>query len=43
MNVAGTSYLVSREREDIVKRIDRTGRLLYPIVFAVYSAVVWWG
>ncbi len=41
--MAGTSYLVSREREDIVKKIDRTGRLLYPIVFAAYSAIVWWG
>lgn len=41
--MAGTSYLVSREREDIVKRIDRFGRLLYPIVFALYSAIVWWG
>ena len=40
--MAGTSYLVSREREDVVRRIDRTGRLLYPLVFAAYSAIVWW-
>lgn len=41
--MAGTSYLVSRQQEAIVKRIDRAGRWLYPIVFVVYSLVVWWG
>jgi hypothetical protein len=40
--MAGTSYLVSREREDIVKKIDRAGRLIYPVVFLGYSLFVWW-
>jgi len=39
--MAGTSYLVSREREAIVKKIDRAGRLLYPVLFALYSLIVW--
>lgn len=39
--MAVTSYLVSRENVAIVKRIDRAGRLLYPVVFVVYSLVVW--
>lgn len=39
--MAGTSYLLSREREKIVRRIDRAGRLLYPVIFAVYSLIVW--
>ncbi len=41
--MAGTSYLVSREQEASVKKIDRAGRVLYPLVFAVYSLVVWLG
>jgi len=41
--MAGTSYLVSREQEAIVKKIDRSGRVLYPLVFAVYSLIVWLG
>ena len=41
--MAGSSYLVSREREDVVKKIDRAGRVLYPIVFVLYSVIVWWG
>ena len=39
--MAGTSYLVSREEEAAVKKIDRMGRVLYPLVFAVYSLAVW--
>jgi hypothetical protein len=39
--MAGTSYLVSRDRESAVRKIDRAGRALYPIVFAVYSLIVW--
>ncbi len=42
-SMAGTSYLVSREQESIVKKIDRAGRLLYPLVFATYSLIVWLG
>ena len=41
--MAGTSYLVNREQEALVKKIDRAGRLLYPVVFAVYSLIVWLG
>ena len=41
--MAGTSYLVSREQEAVVKKIDRAGRVLYPVVFVVYSLIVWWG
>jgi len=41
--MAGTSYLVGRGKETIVKKIDRAGRLLYPVVFVVYSVIVWWG
>jgi hypothetical protein len=41
--MAVTSYLVSRENEAVVKRIDRAGRLLYPIAFVVYSLIVWFG
>jgi len=40
--MAGTSYLVGREKEALVKKIDRAGRLLYPVVFVVYSVIVWW-
>lgn len=41
--MAATSYLMSREQERIVKRIDRAGRVLYPLAFAVYSLIVWLG
>jgi hypothetical protein len=41
--MAGTSYLVSRDKETTVKNIDRAGRLLYPVVFVLYSLIVWWG
>ena len=41
--MAGTSYLVSRGQEAIVKKIDRAGRLLYPVVFTTYSLIVWLG
>ena len=39
--MAGTSFLVNREQEAAVNRIDRAGRLLYPVVFAIYSLLVW--
>jgi hypothetical protein len=41
--MAGTSYLVNREKEAVVRRIDRAGRFLYPVVFFAYSVIVWWG
>jgi len=39
--MAGTAYLVSRDREALVRRIDRVGRVTYPIVFVAYSLIVW--
>ena len=39
--MAGTSYLSSRGRKEAVARIDKMGRLFYPIVFFVFSAFVW--
>jgi len=41
--MAATAFLVSREQNAIVARIDRTGRWLYPLLFAGYSVIVWWG
>jgi len=41
--MAGTSYLVSHDQEATVKKVDRAGRLLYPVVFVVYSVIAWWG
>lgn len=43
LTMAGTAYLWGREQEDAVRRIDRIGRALYPLAFAVYSAIVWLG
>jgi hypothetical protein len=43
LTMAGTAYLWGRGQEAAVKRIDRAGRLLYPLAFAVYSAFVWLG
>ena len=39
--MAGTAYLVGHGREAAVEKIDRAGRVLYPLVFAVYSLFVW--
>jgi hypothetical protein len=39
--MAGTSYLVSREHEALVKKIDRAGRLLYPGLFALFTLILW--
>ena len=39
--MAGTSYLVNRDREGLVLKIDRAGRVLYPVVFAGYTLIVW--
>jgi len=41
--MAGTSYLVSHDQEATVKKVDRAGRLLYPVVFVIYSLIAWWG
>jgi hypothetical protein len=39
--MAGTSYLTSRGQTAIVARIDRGGRILFPIILATYATVVW--
>ena len=39
--MAGTAYLTGRGNDTIVGKVDRAGRLLYPIVFAGYSLFVW--
>lgn len=41
--MAGTAYLVDRDKEPLVKKIDRAGRVLYPFLFAGYSLIVWLG
>ena len=39
--MAGSSYFVRREQEAIANKIDQLGRLLYPLAFAAFSAIVW--
>jgi hypothetical protein len=39
--MAGTAYLTGRGKDKIVGKIDRAGRLLYPIIFAGYTLFVW--
>ncbi len=39
--MAGTSYLTRTGREEVVEKIDRVGRVLYPLTFGVYSLIVW--
>jgi hypothetical protein len=39
--MAATSFLMSREQEAMVKRIDQAGRVLYPTAFAVFSLIAW--
>ena len=39
--MAGTSYLMHRDREDLVRMVDRAGRITFPILFAVFLLVVW--
>ncbi len=39
--MAGTSYLIRHDKEVIVNRIDRFGRLLFPVVFVIYLIIVW--
>jgi hypothetical protein len=41
--MAGSAYLLNRERDAIVLKIDRAGRVLYPLAFVVYSLIVWFG
>jgi hypothetical protein len=41
--VAATSFLVSRERMDLVRKIDRTGRIVCPAAFVVLLVWVWFG
>ena len=39
--MAGASYLRSQGQEDIVKRIDRVGRVAFPVVFGTFTVMVW--
>jgi hypothetical protein len=39
--MAGASFLNSMGREDIVARIDRTGRIVYPLLLAVVTVILW--
>ena len=39
--MAGASYLRSQGQEEIVKRIDRIGRVAFPLVFGTFTALVW--
>jgi hypothetical protein len=39
--MAGASYLRSQGHDEIVKRIDRVGRVAFPLVFGTFTALVW--
>ncbi len=39
--MAGSSYLKLRGRDDMVIRIDRVGRVLFPLIFGAYFLLVW--
>jgi hypothetical protein len=39
--MAATSFLMGREREAMVRRIDQAGRVLYPAVFVLFSLITW--
>lgn len=39
--MAGTSYLKSRGRDDLVARVDRIGRAAFPAVFLAFALIVW--
>jgi hypothetical protein len=39
--MAGASYLRSRGKDKVVKQIDRVGRVAFPVVFGLYTALVW--
>jgi hypothetical protein len=41
MTMAATAYLMRHKRVEAVARIDRWGRLLFPLAFAALLAVVW--
>lgn len=39
--MAGASYLRTQGKDGIVTRIDRVGRVAFPLVFATFTALVW--
>ena len=41
--MAATSYLIRHERDEIVRRIDITGRVLFPLVLVALTGLVWLG
>jgi hypothetical protein len=38
--MAACAHLIRHEREAAVNRIDRVGRVAYPLLFALYSLIV---
>ncbi len=39
--MAGASYLRTQGQDEIVKKIDRIGRVAFPLVFGTFTALVW--
>ncbi len=39
--MAGASYLRTRGHDEIVDKIDRIGRVAFPVIFGTFSALVW--
>jgi len=39
--MAATSFLNTRGRQDLVRKIDRIGRYAYPAVLAVVTLILW--
>ena len=41
LSMGATAFLMTRKREDIVRRIDRTGRIAFPVILATVTLAVW--
>jgi len=41
--VAAGAYLVDKDRMPLVRRIDRWGRVLFPVALALVFGLAWWG
>ena len=41
--MAATSYLIRHERDEIVRRIDVTGRVVFPLVLVALTSLIWLG
>jgi hypothetical protein len=42
MAVAVGAYFISRDKLSTSQRIDRWGRVAYPVVFAIMMLLIWW-